>query len=230
MTCKIEIPFKTIKPLASGSLDLTNPKRCSRCNLSDAPYFETHILKYRGGIRPKQTFSRKFIHSISFRLRLPLCEKCYQKNFTEAPETMTRDAGPLAVAARYRSAGILSGSLIACVAFILLMKVVPLPATLTGINYLWLYPIALAALILCITYDLNWLKNRQIERELKTNNYDLQLHRAAVSARTQFEKPVDEDVAVVIELENDGWADECADFYGWISSASETQTEKDSQK
>ncbi len=230
MASKIDIPVKTIKALASGSLNLTNPQRCSRCNSSDTPRFETHVLRYQGGLRPNQTISRKFEHSISFRLRLPLCEECYQKNYTEAPETVTRDSGPLAVAARYRSAGIISGSLIASVAFILLMKVIPLPAALAGINYLWLYPIALAALIFCLTYGLAWFKNRHIEHALKKNNYDLQLHRAVVSARTQFEKPVDEDVAVVVELENDGWATECAVFYGWISSASETQTEKDSQK
>jgi len=230
MTSKIEIPLKAIRNLPSASLDLSTPNRCSRCNAVPAPYFETHPLKYQGGFIRTQIIRKVFHCSITFKLRLPLCEKCYQNNFVEAPETMTGDSGPLAVAARLRSTGILIGSLIACVGFILLMKVIPLPAILANITYLWLYPIALAALILEIIFILSSLKNRQIVNMLKKDNYDIQLHRAIVFAKTQYNKPAEEDTAVVIETKNDGWAMECAEINGWNSSALETQKKKDREK
>lgn len=230
MTSKIEIPLKAIRNLSTASLDLITPNRCSRCNANPAPYFESHPLKYQGGYLRTQIIRKVFHYSITFKLRLPLCENCYQHNFIEAPETITKDTGPLAVAARLRSAGILIGSLIACVGFILLMKVIPLPAVLASITYLWLYPIALAALILEITYILTSLKNRHLENMLKKGNYDIQLHRAIVFASTQYNRPTEEDTAVVVELINDGWATECAKINGWKSSALETQKEKDREK
>ena len=230
MTSRINIPFKAIENLPSGSLDLVNPNRCSRCNSDSAPYFENHFLKYQGGYIRSHAFKKDFHSTVTFQLRLPICENCYQKNFIEAPETMKHDGGPLAGAARLRAAGIVTGSLVACVAFILLMKVIPLPAVLAAITYLWLYPIGLAALILGITYGLSAIKNQQIESMLKMNNFDIQLHRASVIAKVQFEKPMEDDTSVVVELNNDDWALECAKINGWKSSASETQIEKESEK
>jgi hypothetical protein len=230
MTIRINIPFKSIEKIDPPSLDLSNPARCSRCNAQPASSFETHPLKYQGGYLRSHAFSKDFEKSVTFQLRLPLCSDCYQKNFIEAPETMTRDQGPLGSAARLRSAGVIAGSLVACTAFILLMKVIPLPKNLARIEYLWLYLVAISAAILALTYGLSAIKYNHSRQMLKNGNSVIQLHRAAVLAKIQYEKPAADDVAVVIELNNDAWAEECAEFYGWTYQIVETQSKKDKEK
>lgn len=166
----------------------------------------------------------------SFRMRLPLCNDCYKRNFTEAPETTTRDSGELARFARWRTAGLMTGSLIAGVAFILLMNVVPLPGTLAAIEKLWLYPIVLAGVVFAVTFGATKARNRSIENNLVAANYDIKLHRAYVIASTQPEIPTESDFAVFIELDNDGWARECAEHNDWEYRIKENQPEKENKQ
>jgi hypothetical protein len=227
MTSQLFIPVKVISELDSATLDLVIPARCSRCNKIPALFFETHSLKFRAGISKKRSLRRKFNSEISFRLRLPLCSNCYAKNFIEAPETLSRDEGKLGELARLRSAGVLTASLFACAAFVLLMNVLPLPASLADISKLWLYPMGVSALLFLITLGLTALKNRSLELTLHNAEYDIKLHRAYVIAATLPEEPVPSDVAVFIEMENDGWVKETAEKNGWDYRFKENQPEKD---
>jgi hypothetical protein len=227
MTSFIQVPVKAIRELTSSQLDLFEPARCSRCNTLPAPYFETHPLKYRAGFMRNRTFSRKFQTVISFRLRLPLCENCYRKNFMEVPETMDRDKTSLGLAARWRSFGIILASLFTGASFILLMNVVNLPTSFAGGKSLWLSLITIAAALYALTFGAVALKNRQLKQQLLADKYDLKLHRAAVEATMQAETPEPDDVAVTVGLENDSWAPDCAQKFGFKVQNKDTQTKKD---
>lgn len=230
MTSQFFIPVKTISELKSDALELTVPARCSRCNKAPAPFFETHPLRFRAGMSRRNTLRRKFSSDVTFRLRLPLCADCYTRNFIEAPETLTRDGGKLGNMARLRSAGIVTASLIACTAFILLMNVLPMPAPLAAVPNLWLYPMGASALVFMLTLGLTALKNRSLKMALQAVKYDIKLHRAYVIAATLPDTPEPSEIAVFVEMENGGWVKETADNHGWDYRVKENQPEKENQQ
>ena len=230
MTSQMFIPVKAISELESDTLDLTVPARCSRCNKTPAQYFEAHPLRFRAGMPRRTALIRKFSSDIVFRLRLPLCSECYAKNFTEAPETLTHDSGELGTLARWRAAGMLTASLIAGVAFILLMNLFPLPASLSEVTNFWLYPIGISVVIFMLTLGLTELKNRSLKKALHTAKYDIKLHRAYVIAATLPQTPDPAEIAVFVEMGNESWLKECADNHGWEYRVKENQPEKENQQ
>jgi hypothetical protein len=227
MTSRIVIPFRVIQDLSSSALDLAPHERCSRCDAQPAEYYETHLVKFQAGFTRYRTFSRKFSTSKSFQLRLPLCGQCQRMNFTEAPETMRKDDGPLGRLARWRSVGIALGTISAGIAFILLMKFVPLPAPYSQLGYFWLYPVSLSLFFFLMTFGLTALKSRGVIKSLINENYDIQLHRASVTTTMQYEMPGLDDAAVVIEIENDRWAAECASLNKWEYQKTSNLPEKE---
>lgn len=227
MTSRIEIPFRAIEDLEPGILDLIAPARCSRCGTQPAQFIETHPLKYQAGFIRSRTMFHKFKVEKSIRLQLPVCERCHQMDFTEAPESMLRGSDSYAVMARRRSAGIISASLIACTAFILLMKVIPLPTAPTWLGSLWIYLAAISVLGLLATNYFVSRENSKIKAQLHKNGYDMKLHRAAVTAKMQYARPAANDPAIVLQLENDSWASECAEKFGWQCTKLENHPEKE---
>jgi hypothetical protein len=227
MTIRISIPAKIVLENKSGTLDLVYPPRCSRCDAAEATRFETHVLKYEAGLNRFRQINKKFRSAVSFRLRLPLCELCYQANFIENPDSCDRDANPLGRIAHWRSVGIITASLVACLAFIVLMRFIPLPATMPWLQNLWLMQIGLALLIYAITFGAVELKNQKLRQNLVDRQYDAHFHRAEVFAKMQLEDPRPDDVAVIATLENDGWADECADHYGWLCEKLEPESKSE---
>lgn len=227
MTSQFFIPVSSISKMQNDTLELTAPARCSRCDTSPAPFYETHSLRYRAGLVRHFTPGRKFASEIPFRVRLPLCPNCYSSNFIEAPETLTHDSGTLGLIARWRSTGILVASLVAGVGFILLMEILPLPLALNSIERLWSYPMTISAAIFTLTFGLTALQNRRIKKALQSAKYDIKLHRAFIIATTQPEFSAPKDIAVFIEMDNDRWAKECADQNGWEYRIKENQPEKE---
>ena len=215
MTTRISIPVKFISNHRKGTLDLAYPQRCSRCNGPLAPQFETHPLKYEAGLIRNRQFGKKFRSSIQVTLRIPLCDLCYLANFTENPDSCDQDKTELGVIAHWRSIGIIIGSAFALAAFILLMKIIPLPTENTWMRYLWLMIIGAALLIFALTFGMTELKNRQIRKYLSDHHYNFNLHRADAFVKMQLEDPQPEDEAIVLSLENDQWAEECAQDYEW---------------
>ena len=230
MTSQFFIPVSSISELHNDTLELTAPARCSRCDASPAPFHETHPLRYRAGLSKHFTPGRKFASEIPFRVRLPLCPNCYSRNFIEAPETLTRDSGKLAGFARWRATGIMIASLTAGAAFILLMDILPLPLALGSIESLWMYPMVLSATLFTLTFGLTSLENRRVKKALQSAKYDIKLHRAFIIASTQPEFSAPTDIAVFIEMDNDRWAKECADHYGWEYRIKENQPEKENHQ
>lgn len=215
MTSKILVPAKKVMELHHSDLDLTFPTRCSRCNAVPAGQFETHELVYEAGLNRFRQFNKKFRTVVKFRLRLPVCENCYTANFVDNPDSCEHDTNDFGRIARLRSAGILTASLLAGAAFILLMKFFPLPAQIPWLQYLWMILIAAAMLLFGLTYGWMEIKNKEIRGRLKEQNYDFSLRRAYAYARMQVEDPEPDEAALIIALQNDDWAKECATHYAW---------------
>ena len=230
MSTRILIPVNAILGLKSSSLDLVKPARCSRCDAKPADFFETHPLKYQAGMIRSHQFNKKFATTIRFKLRLPLCADCYQANFLEDPVSLAQDRNPLGKIAHLRSLGLTTGSLFAGIAFILLMQVIPLPAVVASIKYFWLYWVGVAALIFGITLGLAQIKNQDIKTSLSAKNYNFKHLRAITLAKIQIEKSESTNIAVILTLENDIWAKECAYNYGWKTENKEPQIEKGESK
>jgi hypothetical protein len=216
MAEKINIPARVVLENHSATLDLNFPARCSRCNAFPANYYETHQVKYEAGLINNRTFTKKFRTSKKISLRLPLCEACYQANFIENPDSCVKDQNKLGKIAHWHSVCFTTSSLVTGLAFILLMKVIPLPAEFPWLQFLWLMLIGMALLIFAISFGLLQLKNHQLRSSLKELNYDFQLHRAEVFAKMQKDDPQADDVAVTALLQNEDWAQECGDHYGWV--------------
>jgi membrane protein implicated in regulation of membrane protease activity len=227
MTSRIEIPFSAIEDLDPAVLDLGIPARCSRCNTHPALFIETHPLKYQAGFTRSRTMFHRFKVEMSIRLQLPICERCHQKDFTEAPDSMLHGSDMYAGMARRRSAGIISASLIACAAFILLMKIIPLPPVPSWLGSLWIYLAAVSVLVLLATNFFVSRENNKIKAQLQKNGYDLKLHRADVTAKMQYERQAAGDTAIVMQLENDSWAADCAEKFGWNCLMLENHPEKE---
>ena len=224
MPTRILIPAKDILGIKGNSLDLVQPSRCSRCNSVPASQFETHELVYEAGLIRHRQFGKNFRSKVKFCVRLPLCEPCYQANFIENPDSCQHDPTALGKIAYWRSLGLVTGSLITCLAFILLMKVIPLPAAIPWMQSLWLMLIGLALLIYAITLGAVEIKNRQIRQSLNAENAS-KFRRAELFAKMQLEDPRPMDIAVTATLQNDGWAEECATFKGWTFEKIESKTE-----
>jgi hypothetical protein len=205
--------------------DLASPSRCSRCDAANARQFESHPLKYEAGMIGVRQFTRKYRYNIKIRVRLPLCETCYRANFIENSNTCGLDPNPLGKTAHWMSIGITAGSLVACLSFILLMKVIPLPSTIPWIQSLWSILIGLALLIFVIVFGVTELINRKLRLSLNELGYNAQLHRADIYVKMQLEDPQPEDEAVVINMQNDGWAEECAYNHGWVFEKIESKSE-----
>lgn len=230
MTTKILIPAKAIIENRSATLDLAPPARCSRCNAQPANFFETHPLRYKAGMIRYSSINRKYRTNIAFRLRLPLCETCYQVNFLENPDSVDQDKTPLGEIAKWRSIGIKIAALIACFAFILLMKFIPLPAAVSSITYLWLYLIGLSSVLFAIVFGLTHIKNQNIKKRLASANFNVKLHRAIAYEAIQGEDAQPDNPAVFVTLENNAWAKDCADIYGWNFELTDSPSEKEEPK
>jgi hypothetical protein len=215
MTTILKIPVHAVMENPEKTLDLMPGSRCSRCNAAEAPEFETHRVKYEAGMTANRRITKNFRTSIKINLRLPVCESCYKANFIENPDSCTGDRSPLSRAARARKFGINLGSVFAGAAFILLMKLFPLPEEIPWLKYLWMILVLIAMIIYGITFGLTELLNRKLRNQLKESGYDASLRRAEVFAVKQQEDPEPDDVAVTVALNNDTWARECAHFYRW---------------
>ena len=225
MTTKISIPAGVVLENKPAILNLVFPDRCSRCDAANASYSETHSLKYEAGLIRYRQFSKRFRFSVSLRIRLPLCKTCYQANFLENPDSCKHDPTSLGKAAHWRSIGITAASLVAGLAFILLMKIIPLPVAIPWIQSLWSILIGLALVLLAITFGIIESINKHLRRDLSEQNYNAQLHRADIDAGIQLDDPRPEDVAVTVRLQNDLWAEECACHHGWVYEKIESISE-----
>jgi hypothetical protein len=215
MTTRINIPVENVLNHKDKPLDLIFPTRCSRCNASGAGHFESHLLKYKAGMNQRHVLNNRFRVNQKVCLRLPLCESCYQANFIEAPDSFINEVDTFGNIAHWRSAGMKVTAVTAGAGFILLTRIFKLPADLPWMQYLWAMLLGTALVIIALISGLTELKNRKIRSVLNENKYDFCLKRAVVIERNQIEDPQGKETALTILMENDPWAEECADHYGW---------------
>jgi hypothetical protein len=216
MSVKVTIPAQVLLQNTSGKLDLNYPNRCSRCNDPRAEHFETHMLVYEAGLIPNRQFGKKFHSRIKFQVRLPLCEICAKADFIEAPESYESDPGRAGKLASWRSRGMNLGAVFAAAAFILLMKIIPLPESVPWLQYLWLILIGVGLVIFGLTFGRLELENQRLRTELEQAHYDSQMHRADVFGKAQIEDAQPNNAAATLRMENESWAQECANKNGWL--------------
>ncbi len=229
MTIQVSIPAKDILALEKDSLDLTAPRRCSRCDNPHAPFFETHPLRYRADLMPNRNVAHRYRINKSFRLRLPLCEKCYRASFIEDPETFTADKTRLGKIARLRSACIKIAAGIALIGFVLLMDILPLPAVLADIPFFWLYIILGGVALLALVFGATALLGRSIQRSLGPSDYNLRYPRAVAYETIETEKPSPSKTAIFLRLANETWATECAHANHWKYESTDLPSEKENE-
>jgi hypothetical protein len=216
MTTRINIPVENVLNHQDKPLDLIFPTRCSRCDTAGASHFESHLLKYKAGMNQRHVLNNRFRVNQKICLRLPLCESCYQANFIEAPDSFINEGDTFGKIARWRSAGMTITSVIAGTGFILLTRIIKLPADLPWLQYLWVMLLGAALVIIALISGLTELNNRRLRSILNEKKYDFRLKRAVVIERNQIEDPQGKETALTILMDNDSWAEECADHYGWV--------------
>ncbi len=227
MTIKVLIPAKTILNLNEKTLDLIPPTRCSRCDAPNAKFFETHPLRYRADLMSNRTVAHRYRINKSFRLRLPLCERCYQASFAEDPESFIFDKTSLGKMAKIRSTAIKVAAGIALFGFVLLMGILPLPEPIASIPFFWLYVILVGVAILAIIFVLTASMGKTIQKKIGVSNYNYKYPRAMVYETIETEKPSPQKTAVFLHLANETWAKECAELNHWVFESSDSPSEKE---
>lgn len=226
MTLQVSIPAKAILELSSKILELDFPARCSRCNMPNAPFFETHPLHYRADLMPNRNVAHRYRINRSFSLRLPLCETCYRASFIEDPESFSADATPLGKLARVRSACIKIAAGIALVGFILLMDIVPV----NTIPFLWLYVILTGVGLLGIVFGATVLMSKRLRSTLPGSDYNIRYPRAIVYEAIETGKPAPNKTAVFLRIRNETWARECAEKHQWKIDSTDSPSVKENEK
>lgn len=230
MTLKVLIPAKTILELEGKTLDLVPPRRCSRCDAPDAPFFETHSLRYRADLIPNRNVAHRYRINKSLRLRLPLCAQCYRASFGEDPESFIFDATPLGRIARFRSAAIKVAAIIALAGFVLLMGLFPLPEVVTAIPFFWLYIILVAVGLLALVFALTAWVSRSLQKKTGISDYNQKYRRTVAYEAIETDKPSPKKTAVFLHLANEAWAKECADLHHWKYESPDSPSEKENEK
>ena len=215
MTIILKIPAGYVMENKGKPVDLQPRDRCCRCNAEPASQFESHFVKYEAGINPTRQITNKFHIRVRVHLRLPVCESCYQANFIEDADSCKLDENDLGKIAKWRARAINIISVFTGIAFILLMKIIPLPANVMWLQYLWLILVGAALFFYGILFGLMELKNRKLREQLSQSGFDFSSRRAEVFAVKQLENPNPEDVAVTVALKNEPWAEACAGHFGW---------------
>jgi len=216
MPVQIQIPASEVKNRQGIPLVLENGQRCSRCGQSPAEYDEIHRLNYRVGFRSTHLYGKKYKISKDYRLKLKVCDTCFQSDFLTHPELMDHNNSPLARIARFHSIAWSIGGLLAAFGFLLLTPIVPQVGILISVKQMWQIPVILGVLVLFLT----WLSQRKYQskvlREIEKRNPTFK-----PLARAELHTYVlqDEEDATITALEvillNESWAEECAEQHQW---------------
>jgi hypothetical protein len=216
MPLKILIPAGEVRNYQGKPLVLENDNRCSRCNQSPANFFEVHRLHYRVGLIRGLPYNKKYRISKDYRLKLQICETCYQSDYLTHPELLDRNNSQLARIASFHSLAWTIGSLLAACGFLLLTPIIPQNGVLGTIKQLWQVPVVLGVLVLFLT----WLSQRKYQNkvlhEIEKSNPGFQpLPRAEVHANVLNDESDTSVTALEIILKNETWAEACARNNNW---------------
>ena len=142
MPLKIVIPARIILEQKDGILRLDQPLACSRCGRTPADNFESHRLKLRAGLKHDPLPGRRYKLDHNYTLKIPLCARCYQMNYLEAPETLTGDANSLGRLSQLQNLLRTLGGVIAALGLLLLTPFIPAITSLAAVKSHWWIPMA----------------------------------------------------------------------------------------
>ena len=226
MSIKIKIPASEITSLKKEALVLENGKRCSRCEGSPTCHYEMHRSKYNVGLKKNRIFENKFQISKSYRIKLAICETCYQSDFLSNPDLLDLDGSPLAKIVQFHNTTRMLGGLLAGLGFLLLTPFIPETDFLTPIKHIWQLPVVIGVIVLLLT----WLSQRKFhnrvlaEFEIKHPGID-SYPRAEITTHVLDSEQELSTVPLEINMANESWAIEVAEAHNWayetISSKSE---------
>lgn len=214
MPLKIVIPARIILEQKDAKLKLDQPRTCSRCGNTPADYIESHRLKLRAGLKHNPLPGKRYKLDHNYTLKLPLCARCYQLNFLEAPETLTGDANTLARLSQMQNLLRTLGGIIAALALLLLTPFVPATNPFAGVKAQWWIPMTAGVGLVLLGLYSQVTAQMKLRRQLEsTGELDLTLTRAEVRTPL-YAVPEDlNQVALEIKVENERWAQECAAYY-----------------
>ena len=215
MQYKIVIPASAILAQKDAILRLDHPGSCSRCDRTPAALYETHQLKMRAGLKPNPLPGIRYKLNHNYKLRIPLCERCYRQDYLQSPETLAGDDTRLGQLSSMQNFLRTLGSLSAAIGLLLLTPLVP-PAIgfLAVLKTGWWVNLA-AGLVLVLTA----LLSQTIAKKslLKALEKESEFYRELVRAEVRtpiFSDPADlSQVALEIRMNNVEWARQCAAHY-----------------
>lgn len=214
MPFKLVIPASAILEQKDGILRLDHPARCSRCSRTPANFNESHRLKLRAGLKHNPLPGRRYKMERDYRLKLRVCERCYNMNYLQAPETLAEDANPLGRLARMQDFLRMLGGIIAGLGFLFLTPFIPDTAALLPIKARWWIPLSAGVGLVLLGLASQVLAQMKLRRQLESaGEFDPALNRAEVRTPL-YAVPSDESqVALEVKVENEDWMKECAAFY-----------------
>lgn len=231
MPIKISITAREVKNHQGTTIILENGQRCSRCDQSPSEFFETHRSYYRVDHKKSHLFGNKYHISKDYRVKLRVCDTCFQSDFLTHPDLMDNDRSSLARIARFHSAAWTVGGLLAGCGFILLTPIIPETGVLSTIKQIWQIPVVMGVIVLLLT----WLSQKKYQNKVlrtieKLNPNFKPLARAEVNTIVLRNEDDPTETALEITLSNEAWAKECAAKHDWhfeeISSPENDTLEK----
>lgn len=214
MQYKIVIPASAILAQKDNILRLDHPGSCSRCDRTPAALFETHQLRVRAGLKPNPLPGIRYKLNHNYKLRIPLCERCYQQDYLQSPETLAGDDTRLGRLSGMQNFLRMLGSLSAAIGILLLTPLVPAVGFLAVLKTGWWVNVT-AGLVLVLTALLSQTIAKKSLLKVLENAGDFNQELVRADIRTPlFSDPADlSQVALEIRMNNVEWARQCATHF-----------------
>ena len=217
MPILISIPASEIVGLKKKVLVLDSSGSCSRCGAKPTDFYEVHRLNYRVGEHKNRLVGSKWRKSYEYRLKIAICETCYQSDFLTHPELLDHNGSQLSRIARLHSFSWTFGALITGLGFVLLTPIVSETAFFQPLRALWQLPVGLGVLVLLLTWFSQRKYQNKVLHELEKINLHFMPHsRAEVNS---IKLDTEEDLSKIvlqIKMENEAWAEQVATARGWV--------------
>lgn len=216
MSIKISVPLESVQSAVNDALVLDHPDRCSRCGAQPAEFYETHLLRLRIGAKKPGLYRQSFRINQPYRLRIRICQTCYQADFVTGVENLEHDQTSSGRLARIYARLYTIGAIIACAGLLLMTDIIPNTSALGAIKQAWFSLVAIGgAFVLGVWLHMRHRQSQLLAR-LNASGVDL-AHCPRTEVRTPILPDENDPAAIPLELrfQDEQWAKECADYYHW---------------
>ncbi len=214
MPAIIAIPARAILDQKDAVLRLEHPRTCSRCGRTPAELFETHQLKLRAGLKHNPLPGRRYRLEHSYQLKIPLCARCYQLDYLQAPESLASDPTPLGHLSRLQEFLRGLGGITAGLGLLLFTPFIPATAAFASAKANWWIPLSAGVGLILLGLFSQVTTQTRLRRVLDAaGELEPELIRAEVRTPL-YAAPEDvNQVALQVKLVDEQWARECAVHY-----------------